>query len=59
MFVHTYGGNNGTIIFVKTPIHYRVLLHPIVKYLLLKRQLIDRLSLLLSEIENPRKVIFV
>lgn len=38
MFVHTYGGNNGTIIFVKTPQYIiEFLLHPIrTKYLLLK-----------------------
>lgn len=32
MFVHTYGGNNGTIIFVKTPQYIiEFLLHHIVK----------------------------
>ena len=32
MFVHTYGANNGTIIFVKTPQYIiEFLLHPIVK----------------------------
>lgn len=39
MFVHTYGGNDGTIIFVKTPQYIiEFLLHPIVKIPSPKRQ---------------------